>query len=75
MLGFEPTEDYEHLVKEARGRRLFPAAPDRSLLLMKAVGSMPHGGGARLEVDSPGYKVIRRWIEQGMPYGKPKMPA
>ena len=24
LLGFEPSEDYEHLVKEARGRRLFP---------------------------------------------------
>ncbi len=69
LLGFEPTEDYEHLLKEGRGRRLFPAAPDRSLLLMKAVGAMPHGGGARIEVGSPGYKVLRRWIEQGMPYG------
>ncbi|MEZ6111217.1 MAG: Ig-like domain-containing protein [Pirellulaceae bacterium] len=28
LLGFEPTEDFEYLVKEARGRRLFPAAPD-----------------------------------------------
>ena len=35
LLGFEPGEDYEHLVKEARGRRLFPAAPERSLLLTK----------------------------------------
>jgi hypothetical protein len=35
LLGFEPTEDYEYLVKEARGRRLFPAAPDRSLLLRR----------------------------------------
>ena len=52
LLGFEPTEDYEHLVKEARGRRLFPAAPDRSLLLLKATGTMPHGGGKRLDVGS-----------------------
>ena len=28
LLGFEPGEDYEYLVKEGRGRRLFPAAPD-----------------------------------------------
>lgn len=27
LLGFEPTEDYEHLVKEGHGRRLFPAVP------------------------------------------------
>src|SRR5689334_14795953 len=44
LLGFEPTEDFEHLTKEARGRRLFPAAPDRSLLLLKATATLPHGG-------------------------------
>jgi hypothetical protein len=44
LLGFEPAEDYEHLVKEARGRRVFPAAPDNSLLLLKATNAMPHGG-------------------------------
>jgi len=38
LLGFEPSEDYEHLIKEARGRRIFPAAPERSLLLLKATG-------------------------------------
>src|SRR5215213_8782413 len=47
LLGFEPTEDYEHLVKEARGRRVFPAAPSRSLLLQKVSGQTPHGGGKR----------------------------
>ena len=36
LLGFEPPEDFEFLVKEAKGRRLFPAAPARSLLLQKA---------------------------------------
>ncbi|MGH7129933.1 MAG: Ig-like domain-containing protein, partial [Planctomycetaceae bacterium] len=75
LLGFEPPEDYEHLVKEGHGRRLFPAAPDRSLLLLKASGSVPHGGGARIEADSAPYRVLRRWIEQGMPYGKPDDPV
>ena len=69
LLGFEPTEDYEFLVKEGRGRRLFPSAPDRSLLLAKAVARVPHGGGARIEEDSPAYRLLKRWIEQGMPYG------
>jgi hypothetical protein len=69
LLGFEPAEDYEHLVNEARGRRLFPAAPDRSLLLLKATSKMPHGGGARMKEDSYNYRTVRRWIEQGMPYG------
>ena len=75
LLGFEPQEDHEHLVHEGRGRRLFPAAPDRSLLLVKASGAQPHGGGARLEVGSPPYRIVRRWIEQGMPYGRPDDPV
>ena len=75
LLGFEPTEDMDHLVKESRGRRLFPAAPDQSLLLLKAIGVLPHGGGKRLEADSRDYQVIRRWIAQGMPYGKKTDPT
>ena len=40
LLGFEPQEDYEHIVKEARGRRIFNASPDQSLLLLKATLSL-----------------------------------
>lgn len=69
LLGFEPREDYEHLVLESRGRRLFPPAPDSSLLLQKSVGTVPHGGGQRMEVDSHDYRLMKRWIGQGMPYG------
>lgn len=74
LLGFEPTEDFEHIVKEARGRRVFPAAPEQSLLLTKAVGSTPHGGGKRLEAGSDDYRLIVRWMTQGMPYGKAEDP-
>jgi uncharacterized protein DUF1549/uncharacterized protein DUF1553 len=74
LLGFEPKEDYEYLVKEGRGRRLFPAAPEQSLLLMKATARLPHGGGQRIELDSPAYRLMKRWVEQGMPYGKESDP-
>ncbi len=75
LLGFYPKDDYEFLVKEGRGRRLFPPAPSESLLLKKATGEMPHGGGARLERDSHEYRLIERWIAQGMPYGHPDDPV
>ena len=39
LLGFEPGEDHDHLVKEARGRRISVAAPHESLLLLKAADS------------------------------------
>ena len=45
LFGFDVDYDYAAITKEARGRRLFPAAPDRSLFLLKASGQVPHGGG------------------------------
>src|SRR5262249_12063505 len=59
----------------AAGRRLFPAAPDQSLLLQKATGQIAHGGGRRLEVGSDEYRLIRRWIAAGSPVGDPKEPV
>lgn len=70
LLGFEPQEDYEHLVVESRGRRLSPASPDESLLLTKAINASPHGGGQRLEKDSHEYRMLRRWIATGMQKGE-----
>ncbi|KAA5541844.1 DUF1553 domain-containing protein [Roseiconus nitratireducens] len=75
LLGFEPREDYRHLIDESRGRRISPAIPDRSLLLLKATNASPHGGGQRLQVDSHEYRMLRRWIAQGMPYGNGDEPT
>ncbi len=67
LLGFDPEFDFAAIVKEAHGRRVFPAAPDNSLLLRKASLAMPHGGGLRLPVDSPEYDAVRRWVAGGLP--------
>jgi len=67
LFGFEPAEDFDHLTRDGRGRRLFFSSPDQSLLLLKASGRVPHGGGVRLEPDSDGYRRIRKWIEQNTP--------
>jgi hypothetical protein len=75
LLGFEPEVDFAALVKEARGRRLFLSSPDNSLLLLKASGSVAHGGGKRMEVGSDEYKLVRRWVAAGAPFGKPTDPV
>jgi len=75
LLGFEPQEDYEFLVKESRGRRVSPVMPQRSLLLTKATNETPHGGGQRLDHDSYEYRLLWRWIAQGMPYGETDGPT
>ena len=67
LLGFDSQFDYSSIVEEAHGRRVFPAAPENSLLLKKASLRLPHGGGERLKVGSPEYETIRRWIAEGMP--------
>ncbi|MCH7987630.1 MAG: DUF1553 domain-containing protein, partial [Planctomycetes bacterium] len=75
LLGFYPKDDYEFLVKEDRGRRLFPSSPADSLLLAKATGRSPHGGGKRMDVGSYEYRLLSRWVEQGMPYGLDSDPV
>ncbi len=75
LLGYEPELDFEALVHEARGRRLFPAVPQRSLLLLKATGTVAHGGGKRLEVGSDDYRTLLRWIENGSPPASPSDPV
>lgn len=68
VLGFEAEEDYEAIVKQGKGRRVFPPAPEESLLLTKAANITPHGGGVKLDPKSDGYRTIVRWIAEGMPY-------
>jgi len=68
LLGFEPRNDFEYITKESLGRRVNPAAPEMSLLLQKATGSIPHGGGSRFKPDGPEFNLISRWIQEGMIY-------
>ncbi len=46
---------------------MFPASPEKSLFLQKAVGAMPHGGGVRIEIGDEDYRKIVEWIRDGMP--------
>jgi hypothetical protein len=75
LLGFDRDFDFGALVSEARGRRIFPAAPEQSLMLRKPTGQMSHGGGKRFEVSSPYYDVLLRWIVQGTPRRQPNTPG
>ncbi len=71
VFGFDPMADYNALVKESRGRRVLPAAPAASLLLMKASGQMAHGGGTRIRAGTDEYELLRGWIAAGTPVGDP----
>ncbi|HZN34349.1 MAG TPA: DUF1549 and DUF1553 domain-containing protein, partial [Pirellulaceae bacterium] len=78
LLGFDPDFDYAALTQQARGRRVFPAAPERSLILQKATATLPHGGGLRLEPGGSDYELLLKWIAQGTPRrveNEPKLTA
>ncbi|MBI3410615.1 MAG: DUF1553 domain-containing protein [Planctomycetes bacterium] len=74
VFGFDPAADYAALVKEARGRRVLLTSPDASLLLAKASGAVPHGGGVRIQKGTTDFETIRGWIAAGAPVGDPNAP-
>ncbi len=74
VLGYEPDEDYEAIVKQGKGRRVFPPAPEESLLITKAAAIVPHAGGKKIEPGSAEYRTLVRWIAEGMNYAAADEP-
>lgn len=67
VMAFDPVLDYQNLALGARSRRINTNNPHESLIVKKATGAVPHGGGSRFAVDSNDYKILTRWIELGAP--------
>lgn len=67
LLGFDHDFDYRAITQNARGRRIFTAAPEQSLLLRKPSGEVPHGGGIRWQADGDAYQTVLQWIREGLP--------
>lgn len=65
VFGYDPQFDHQAIVMAGRGRRVFPASPDKSLFLLKATAIMPHGGGQKVEPESRWHQMLRRWIREG----------
>lgn len=68
LFGFEPERDYFALTRDSMARRINPVDPERSLLLQKATGQVPHPGGVRFSKDSWQYQLLRDWIVAGTPW-------
>lgn len=75
VFAYDPKSDYRHIVKADRGRRIFPACPEESLILKKPTLGIEHEGGQRFEVGSESYRTILGWIKQGMPFSLTNDPA
>jgi len=72
VFGFDSRADYDAIVKEGRGRRVFVAAPDRSMLLLKATSTVAHGGGRKIEWGNRSFQLLRRWIAEGAEFADAK---
>ncbi|MCH8043824.1 MAG: DUF1553 domain-containing protein [Planctomycetes bacterium] len=63
--GYDPLADHWAITRQARGRRIEPSDPGRSLFLAKPSGAIRHKGGLRFETDSPEYRILSEWIIAG----------
>ncbi|WP_184212749.1 DUF1553 domain-containing protein [Prosthecobacter dejongeii] len=67
LRGFDDEGDYLSVTHSAMGRRINGDDPARSLLLLKAIKTVPHKGDKRFEMDSEAYQTLVNWIAHGAP--------
>ena len=65
LRGWDPAFDWEQMVKDANGKRIDKAHPEKSLVYLKPTGQVSHGGGQRFKPDSPEAQVLLRWLKEG----------
>ncbi|MBY0525081.1 MAG: DUF1549 and DUF1553 domain-containing protein [Gemmataceae bacterium] len=70
LRGEDPEFDLDSLTHDMLGRRTDAIRPAASLLLVKATAAVPHEGGKRFDVDSLEYRILHRWIGEGL-HGDP----
>lgn len=74
LFGYDPEGDYFRLTREMIGRRVNLALPEESLMIEKALGTVPHGGGERFKKDSELCQTLIRWLEAGVPKDPTNLP-
>src|SRR5205807_7942797 len=75
LRGYDPDADHFVLTRQALARRVDLQEPSRSLFLQKPTSVVNHGGGRRLEIDSPEFAVLADWVASGAPRPLARHPA
>jgi|GEM_PF-11480 len=65
LRAFDAKLDELTLIREDYGRRLNLMQPEESLLLLKPLMKVGHGGGKQLQVEDEAYAILRDWIAAG----------
>jgi hypothetical protein len=74
LRGYDADADWFTITRQARGRRIVPDDPARSMLVTKPTAAIPHKGGVRFDVGSPEYHTLVRWIAEGSQAPQPDDP-
>ncbi len=67
LRGYAPEWDYAWITQDVSGRRIDLAFPEKSLLLAKPSGVVPHEGGVRFREDSRMWQTLRDWVAARTP--------
>jgi hypothetical protein len=73
LRGYDPAADYLQLTRDVMGRRTDRLGPDSALMLQKALGRVPHEGGARFPASSLPAQTIRAWLAEGLQDDAPSL--
>lgn len=65
LRGYDALYDHRAFTDDLGARRFNRAAPDQSLMLLKATGAIPHVGGVRTKIEHDYYEIVRGWITGG----------
>jgi hypothetical protein len=74
LRAFDAELDKLTLIHESFGRRVNPQDPEQSLILLKPMMLVPHGGGKKLRATDPAFEVLRDWIAEGSRVDPPESP-
>lgn len=66
LRGYDSLFDHRSLTDDMEGRRFNRAAPDKSLMLMKPAGAVPHAGGVVWQPGDANYEMVKQWIAEGV---------
>jgi hypothetical protein len=74
LRAFDKQLDELTLIREDYGRRINTLEPEQSLLLLKPLMKVSHGGGKQLQPNDAAYRILQDWVASGAHSDPPDTP-
>ena len=65
LFGYDPEGDHYRITREQGTRRINLAIPEESMLVEKAIGTVPHSGGKLFSKHSKHWETLVNWLKDG----------